>query len=123
MFPSASLFFPFFHFPPLFMLVVLFLYFLPAFLARDKPSFTGILVLNLLAGWTFIGWIVALIWAVSAERQPPAHRPPRPALSFSAAVVGSAAPRANIFAVPVAPPSQPRNADAATLGEPHRWRP
>ena len=79
MFPSASLFFPFFHFPPLFMLMVLFLYFLPAFLARNKPSFTGIFVLNLLTGWTFIGWLIALVWAIVAEPQRQTAPPFQPA--------------------------------------------
>jgi hypothetical protein len=79
--------FPFFHFHPIFLLVSLFLYFLPTYLARNKSNFTSILVLNLLAGWTFIGWIVALVWALSSEQQPqgavPAHpvaaAPPQPA--------------------------------------------
>jgi hypothetical protein len=59
-------FIPFFHFHPVFMLVSLFLYFLPAYLARNRSDFTSILVLNLLAGWTFIGWIIALVWALSS---------------------------------------------------------
>jgi T4 superinfection immunity protein/zinc ribbon protein len=63
---------PFFHFHPIFFLVSLFLYFLPAFLARNKPNFTAILLVNLLLGWTFIGWIVALIWALSSDPQRPA---------------------------------------------------
>ncbi len=64
------LMFPFFfHFHPLFLLVSLFLYFLPAYLARNKSNFTAIFVLNLLAGWTFIGWIIALVWALSKEPQ------------------------------------------------------
>ena len=65
-------FFPFFHFHPFFFLLSLFLYFLPAYLARNKPDFTSILLLNLLAGWTFIGWIIALIWALAAKPQAPA---------------------------------------------------
>ena len=66
--PIFSLrFFSLFHFHPIFLLVSLFLYFLPAYLARNQPNFTGILLLNLLAGWTFIGWIVALVWALSPE--------------------------------------------------------
>lgn len=75
--------FPFFHFHPIFLLISLFLYFLPAYLARNHPNFTGILLLNLLAGWTFIGWIIALVWALSSQRQPAA--PAQPA-------AGSAAP-------------------------------
>ena len=82
--------FPFFHFHPIFLIVSLFLYFLPAFLARNKSNFTGVLVLNILAGWTFIGWIIALVWALSAEPQrqaaapvPPAAMPPAPGAPFS----------------------------------------
>ena len=49
---SSLCFIPFFHFHPIFMIVSLFLYFLPAFLARKRSDFTAILALNLLAGWT-----------------------------------------------------------------------
>lgn len=73
------LIFPFFHFHPIFLLVSLFLYFLPTYLARDKANFTGVLLVNLLAGWTFIGWIVALIWALSAEPKRHAAVPAQPA--------------------------------------------
>jgi hypothetical protein len=44
------------------------LYFLPAIIGRDKRDAAGIFLLNLFLGWTVIGWIIALIWAVSAER-------------------------------------------------------
>lgn len=71
-----SSWFPFFPFHPIFWLVSLFLYFLPAFLARNKPDFTSILILNILAGWTFIGWIIALIWALTAK--PQAQGPAQP---------------------------------------------
>ena len=47
------------------LVLILFLYFLPAFMARDKEHFTGILLVNIFLGWTFLGWIGALIWAVS----------------------------------------------------------
>lgn len=66
---SSLWFIPFFHFHPIFWLISLFLYFLPAFLARNKPNFTSILILNILAGWTFIGWIIALVWALSSDSQ------------------------------------------------------
>lgn len=68
---SSLWFVPFFHFGPIFWLVSLFFYFLPAFLARNKPNFTSILILNILAGWTFIGWIIALVWALSSDSQRP----------------------------------------------------
>jgi hypothetical protein len=47
---STLEFIPFFHFHPIFWLLSLFLYFLPAYLARNKPDFTSILILNILAG-------------------------------------------------------------------------
>lgn len=77
---TSLLFFPFIHFHPIFLLVSLFLYFLPAFLARNKPNFTGVLLLNIFAGWTFIGWIIALIWALTTPERgqtvPPAQPVP-----------------------------------------------
>ena len=78
------LIFPFFHFHPIFWLISLFLYFLPAFLARNKPNFTGVLLLNLLAGWTFIGWIIALVWALSGPSQGQTGIPPQPAATAPA---------------------------------------
>ena len=48
------------------------LYFLPSYLAykRKKRSKLSILLVNLFFGWTTIGWIIALIWAVSSDNQP-----------------------------------------------------
>lgn len=43
------------------------LYFLPAIIAWNKKSRTGIFLLNLLLGWTLLGWIAALIWSVTSE--------------------------------------------------------
>ena len=44
-------------------------YFLPAIIggARHKRNATAIFALNLLLGWTVIGWIIALIWSVAYE--------------------------------------------------------
>jgi hypothetical protein len=52
------------------------LYFLPTILARHKAAFLGIFLVNLLLGWTVIGWLVVLIWACSAERYVPARMVP-----------------------------------------------
>jgi hypothetical protein len=52
------------------MLHLLFLtlvYFLPAIIGRDKNNATGIFLLNLFFGWTVIGWVIAFIWACSAQ--------------------------------------------------------
>lgn len=48
--------------------LVMFLYFLPSFVGSDKKRSEGIQILNFFLGWTFIGWVVALIWAVSDEK-------------------------------------------------------
>ncbi|HTU34542.1 MAG TPA: superinfection immunity protein [Candidatus Acidoferrum sp.] len=54
----------------LFVLGMILLYFLPAIIAHNKRDFTAIFLVDLLFGWTVIGWIVALIWACSAETRP-----------------------------------------------------
>jgi len=50
-------------------IVVLFAYFIPSIVAActKKKNGTAIFVLNLFLGWTFIGWIVALVWAVTKD--------------------------------------------------------
>jgi len=52
------------------LLVLTALYFLPAIVAHNKRDFAGIFVVNLLFGWTIIGWVIAMIWACSAEVKP-----------------------------------------------------
>ena len=44
------------------------LYFLPSFVGWKKRSSGAIIALNVLLGWTAIGWIVALIWALTADQ-------------------------------------------------------
>ncbi len=46
----------------------LLLHFLPTFVAamRGHQNAVAIFVLNLLLGWTVIGWVVALVWAFTA---------------------------------------------------------
>jgi RsiW-degrading membrane proteinase PrsW (M82 family) len=45
------------------------LYLLPAFVAGKRKHKNGaaILVLNLLLGWTVLGWIIALVWACTSN--------------------------------------------------------
>jgi hypothetical protein len=52
----------------LFLLGLLF-YFLPSIIAyqRGKKNFGAILAVNFLLGWSIIGWIVALVWALATE--------------------------------------------------------
>ena len=50
-----------------FLILCCVLYFLPAIIGHNKRGSGGIFLLNLLLGWTFIGWIIALVWACTAE--------------------------------------------------------
>ena len=47
--------------------LVILVYFLPSIVAWDKgrANLTAIAILNLLLGWTFVGWVVALVWALT----------------------------------------------------------
>lgn len=47
------------------------LFFVPAILAflRNHPRRWAILVLLFSLGWTGVGWLVALIWSLSATRR------------------------------------------------------
>jgi hypothetical protein len=50
------------------LLVVLFVpYWIPTIIAfyRKHPSKGGIFALNMFFGWTFLGWVVSLVWALS----------------------------------------------------------
>ncbi|MBU2742675.1 superinfection immunity protein [Acidithiobacillus thiooxidans] len=52
------------------ILVVLVVYALPVLLAWSlgSPYLLGITLLCLLLGWTVIGWIAALVWAMASGR-------------------------------------------------------
>ena len=47
------------------------LFFLPAVIAfpRGHPRRWAIVILLLALGWTGVGWLVALIWSLSAARR------------------------------------------------------
>lgn len=51
------------------LIVMVFLYFIPTMAALEKKNPNGPIVVNLFLGWTFIGWVVALAWAVSMENK------------------------------------------------------
>lgn len=44
------------------------LYFLPSIVGWHKRNAAAIITLNVLLGWTFIGWVVALVWAMTHDR-------------------------------------------------------
>ena len=47
-------------------LLLLVVYFLPTVVGRHKRNVVGIFALNLLFGWTVVGWLGALLWAATA---------------------------------------------------------
>ena len=53
-------------------------YFLPTIVAvmRSHPSVGGIFVVNFFFGWTYIGWILCLIWAASDSSRYTGAYPP-----------------------------------------------
>jgi Superinfection immunity protein len=62
------------HFPMYFniilLILVVYIYLLPTFIAweRHKRQLGVIFVINLFFGFTGIGWVGVLIWAVAKER-------------------------------------------------------
>jgi threonine/homoserine/homoserine lactone efflux protein len=71
---------------PLFLLILIgfiafFLHFLPTFIAgsRHAHNFWWIFLINFFFGWTLIGWIIALIWALNDRpRGTYVYMPPPP---------------------------------------------
>ena len=68
------------------VIIAILLYFLPAIVAdsRDHQNKIAVCALNLLLGWTFVGWVVAMVWALK-ESDKPAKSSARPALDWPAA--------------------------------------
>jgi len=54
------------------ILILLVLYFIPTIVAYSKARHNkgAVFIINLFLGWTFIGWVVALAWAVSNKNPP-----------------------------------------------------
>lgn len=48
---------------------ILIIYFIPALAAKGKNRSEGIFALNFFLGWTFIGWVIALVWALSEQKR------------------------------------------------------
>jgi len=49
--------------------ILLFIYFIPSIVGYNRSDFTQIFLLNLLLGWTLLGWVIALIWGAGTEKQ------------------------------------------------------
>lgn len=54
------------------------IYFMPSFLAGAREHHNGIAIfmLNLLLGWTVIGWAIAMVWACTEVKRPGGQMPP-----------------------------------------------
>jgi hypothetical protein len=54
------------------LLLALIIYMLPTLVAfaRDIPARHTILVLNIVFGWTLIGWVAVFLWAMLAQTTP-----------------------------------------------------
>lgn len=52
-----------------FSIVGFLLYFLPSIIAvsKKKSNTAAIVVLNFFLGWSLIGWVVSLVWALSHD--------------------------------------------------------
>jgi len=52
-------------------IIVLPIYFLPCIIsgAKHKKDGVAIAMLNLFLGWTFVGWVIALVWACTNDKQ------------------------------------------------------
>ena len=56
---------------PILIIVIVALYFLPSIVARHRNhhNSTAIVLLNIFLGWTFLGWVVALVWAATVVQK------------------------------------------------------
>ena len=54
-----------------FLLVLLVLYFVPTIIAARRKHHNAVAIgaLNLLLGWTLLGWVGALVWALTAVQR------------------------------------------------------
>jgi hypothetical protein len=52
-------------------LVMVPVYIIPSFVAweRRHRNRNAIIALNILLGWTFVGWAVALVWALTVDKK------------------------------------------------------
>lgn len=53
-------------------LIFMLFYFAPALNARSRkhPNYPAIFLVNLLLGWTVVGWFVAIMWSASTPKRP-----------------------------------------------------
>lgn len=52
-----------------FVLIGIPLWLLPIFISKGKQNRLPIVLITLLLGWTFLGWVGALIWAIISPKE------------------------------------------------------
>jgi hypothetical protein len=59
------------------LLILFVVYLLPTIIAAARWHYNAgaIFILNLFLGWTFLGWLAALIWACTDSRRDPVRLP------------------------------------------------
>jgi len=50
-----------------FVIFIIALYFLPSFIGWNKKGVSSVILINIFFGWTLIGWVVALLWAINTS--------------------------------------------------------
>jgi len=50
------------------IIILMVVYFIPSMIGWNKRNSDAIVMLNLLAGWTGIGWIIAMVWASTKDK-------------------------------------------------------
>lgn len=61
------------------LLIGALIYLIPWIVSLGKPQSVSVFFLNLFLGWTFVGWVVALVWAVAKPQQVVIQYQPQPA--------------------------------------------
>jgi hypothetical protein len=102
-------------------------YFIPTIVAAssNKRNTGAIFVLNLFLGWTFLGWVAALVWAVADERSALPQTEPLSPRAPSAASVPDVSPRATPAtwkAMPAPVYSYPQSSESSLNGRQGRLR-
>ena len=88
------------------LVVALCVYFLPAIIASERRHRERgpIFVLNLLLGWSFVGWVVALVWSLTSHVEPPPTSLEERAAQRRATEQELAASRARVIVLGGTPP-------------------
>lgn len=60
----------------LYVLIIAVVYFIPGVIAtqRKHKNANAITMLNLLLGWTVLGWVASLVWAMTDPGIPPKQK-------------------------------------------------